>query len=136
MTLVVDASAVVAALVDNGPIGRWAEAALTSQDLASPHLMPAEAANILRRASLSGEISDDVASMAHGDLLRLDVELFPYEPFAPRIWHLRRNVTAYDAWYVAAAESLGASLATLDQRLSRASGPRCAILTPSGGATP
>lgn len=55
----------------------------------------------------------------------LDLILFPSEPFAPRIWQLRYNLTAYDAWYVAIAESLELSLATLDLRLARASGPIC-----------
>lgn len=50
MTLVVDASVVMAAMVDNGPVGRWAEALVTSDALAAPHLMPVEVANILRRA--------------------------------------------------------------------------------------
>jgi predicted nucleic acid-binding protein len=46
------------------------------------------------------------------------------------VWELRENVTAYDGWYVALAESLGARLATLDVRLTKASGPRCAFTTP------
>ena len=131
MTLVVDASVVVAALIDNGPEGMWAEQMLGSDDLAAPHLMPVEAANILRLAALSGDISQDSASLAHGDLMALPVELFPYEPFAPRVWELRRNVTAYDAWYVALAEALDSALATLDKRLILASGPRCAFRTTS-----
>ncbi len=131
MTLVADASVVAAALVDSGPDGTWAERILESDDLAAPHLMPAEVANILRRAFLAGEISDDTASLAYADLLALDVELFPYEPFAERVWDLRANVTAYDAWYVAVAETLGARLATLDTRLSRASGPRCRFAIPA-----
>lgn len=45
------------------------------------------------------------------------IELFPYDPFAERIWALRDNVTVYDAWYIAVAESLGAPLATLDLTL-------------------
>jgi predicted nucleic acid-binding protein len=79
---------------------------------------------------VSGEISADTASLAHADLLGLRVELFPYAPFAARIWELRENVTAYDAWYVALSESLDASLATLDARLSRAPGPRCRFERP------
>lgn len=130
MTLVVDASMVVAALVDSGPDGQWAERLLESDHLAAPHLMPAEATNILRRASQSGHISTDTASLAHADLLALTVGLFPYEPFAPRIWELRENVTAYDGWYVAVAESLDARLATLDRRLIGAAGPRCGFAAP------
>ncbi|MEY4579670.1 MAG: hypothetical protein RL701_4373 [Pseudomonadota bacterium] len=38
MTLVVDASVVVAMLVDSGPDGQWAELELSADDLAAPHL--------------------------------------------------------------------------------------------------
>jgi len=130
VTLVVDASVVVAALIDPGPAGTWAESVLLPGPLAAPHLMPVEAANILRRSALAGDISTDVASLAHQDLVSLRVEYFPYTPFASRAWELRSNVTTYDAWYVALAESLGARLATLDARLSRASGIRCEFTVP------
>ena len=130
MTLVVDASLVAAALADGGPVGSWAEFMLGAHDLAAPHLMPSEVANILRRAELAGEISRETASLAHADLLALRVALFPYEPFAGRVWELRANLTAYDAWYVALAETLGTRLATLDARLAQASGPRCDFALP------
>lgn len=133
MTLVVDASFVVAALVDSGPDGTWADGLLGTDDLAAPHIMPAEVANILRRAESAGQISADTAALAHGDLLSMAVALFAYEPFGARVWEMRGNVTAYDAWYVAVAESLGAKLATLDRRLVRATGPLCAFSTPPGG---
>ena len=132
MTLVVDASAVVAALVDDGEVGRWAEAALDGEGLAPPHLMPFEAANILRRVAHRGDISEDVARLAHADLLDLTVDLVDYESLGSRAWALRNSVTVYDAAYVALAEALDAPMMTLDLRLSRASGPRCAFLTPSG----
>jgi len=133
VTLVIDASTVVAALIDSGTDGRWAEPLLTGDSLAAPHLLTAEASNILRRSALAGAISAEQASLAYSDLLDLRVELFPYAPFAIRIWDLRDNVTCYDAWYVALAEALNAPLATLDVRLAKASGPRCRFLvsTPS-----
>ncbi len=130
MTLVVDASVVVAALVDNGQAGSWAEGLLSGNALAAPHLLPVEVANVLRRASLAGELSADTASLAHGDLADLRAELFPYEQFAQRVWDLRMTVTPYDAWYVAVAELLDAPVATLDQRLAHAPGPRCRFVTP------
>ena len=130
MILAVDAAVVVAALVDNGPAGQWAELQLLAEELVAPHFMPVEVANILRRSAMAGDISSDVASIAHEDLLALSVELFPDQPFAARVWELRDNLTAYDAWYVAVAESLNAPLATLDMRLSRASGSDCTFLTP------
>jgi predicted nucleic acid-binding protein len=130
VSLVVDAGLVVAALVDGGSDGVWAESILGAGDLAAPHLMPVEVANVLRRAVRARDISDEIASLAHRDLLGLRVELFPYEPFAARVWELRSNTTAYDAWYVALAESLDAPLATLDRKLSRAAGPRCKFRVP------
>ena len=50
---------VVAGLTDSGADGRWAESLLAGDSLAAPHLMPVEAANILRRAALAGDISAD-----------------------------------------------------------------------------
>lgn len=132
MTLVVDASVVVATLTDRSTAGRWAAEVLSAgaRGVAAPHLMPVEVASALRRAELAGFVSGDAASLAHGDLLELAVTLHPYVPYAERAWQLRANVTAYDAWYVALAEALGAPLATLDARLARAAGPRCEFLTP------
>ena len=89
MTVVVDASVVVAALASADATGKWAESVLAGEPLAAPHLMPVEAASILHRAELAGEISADAASLAHADLRRLRVEYFPYDPFAERIWELR-----------------------------------------------
>ena len=130
MTVVIDASVVVAALIGEGPDASWAEETLSRGPLAGPHLLPVESANILRRAALARDIPPELASLAYQDLLRLPVELFPYAPFADRIWDLRGNLTTYDAWYVALAESLGARLATLDARLSRAPGIGCEVVVP------
>jgi len=71
------------------------------------------------------------AAGALSDLLRLDLTLVPFEPFALRVWELRGTVSSYDAWYVAAAEALRLPLATLDRRLSRASGPTCRFRCPA-----
>lgn len=130
MTVVIDASVVVAALVDAGADGTWAETVLGSGPLAAPHLMPIEAANILRRAELAGTITAGAARLAHADMLALRVALYPYEVLAARAWALRPNLTTYDATYVALAEALGSPLATLDRRLARAPGPRCVFRTP------
>lgn len=131
MTVVVDASLVVAALVDSGSDGRWAESMLESGALAAPHLLPVEVANVLRRAVAAGDVSADSASLAHADLLGLRIGLFAYEPFADRVWKLRGGVSAYDAWYVALAESLDAPLATLDRRLTRSTGVQCRFAIPA-----
>lgn len=130
MTLVIDASLVVAALADGGHTGQWAEGVLLSDHLAAPHLMPVEVANILRRAALAGDVSSDTASLAHADLQALRLDLFPYAPVASRAWALRENLTSHHAWYVALAELLDAKLATIDRRLARAPGPECEFVLP------
>lgn len=128
--LVCDASAVVAMLIDSGPDGRWATAALTDAELAAPSLIAFEAANIIRRQELAGMISSDQAAQAHSDLLDLAIEEWPYQLLADRGWQLRRNLSIYDASYVALAELLGSTLVTLDKRISGAPDLGCAIATP------
>lgn len=128
--MVVDASVVVSALLDGGDEGRWSEEVLLTETLLAPHLAPVEVSNVLRRAALAGRISAEICDLAHADLQRIIFELFPFAPFAARVWELRENVTAYDAWYVALAESAGCALATLDRRLAEARGPTCEMLVP------
>jgi predicted nucleic acid-binding protein len=127
----IDASVLVAGVADAGSEGRWAEAIIAGSSLVAPALLLVEATNILRRFELARKLTRSEATAAYADLLRLDVELFPFEPFAERIWELRAGVTSYDAWYVAVAEALQLPLATLDRRLSRARGPRCEFLLPA-----
>ena len=55
-------------------------------------------------------------------LAELDLERYSHTPLLPRIWALRRNLTAYDAAYVALAEVLEATLLTSDRRFAAASG--------------
>lgn len=130
MSAVVDASLLVAAVADSGGEGVWAEGVVAAGGLVAPHLVFAEAVNVLRRLEASGRLSRLEAGAAARDLLQLDMELVSYPPFADRIWELRHNVTAYDAWYVAVAEALDIPLATLDRRLAAAEGPRCPFSTP------
>ena len=120
----------VAALVDASPVGSWAESVLASGPLAAPHLLPIETANVLRRLALAGDISSDVAALAHRDLRAIRMELFPYAPLGERVWELRQNVTSYDACYVALAELLRVPLATLDARLTRIPGATCEFRLP------
>ena len=125
---VVDASVVVDALVGVGPQGQAAEHALQTQPaLDAPALLKAEALSVLRRAEARGDITQSVARDALDQLARLGVRPHPVDPFLERMWELRNNLSAYDAWYVALAERLGTNLLTTDQRLAAAPGPHCPI---------
>ena len=130
MSGVIDASALVAALVDSGHDGVWARNAILKRSLAAPELALVETSNLLRRLELSGSVSRLEATAAHRDLLRLKLDLYPFAPFAERVWELRSNLTSYDAWYVALAEALDWPLLTLDRRIGRAGTPRCEVLVP------
>jgi predicted nucleic acid-binding protein len=130
LSIVIDSSVLVAALVDSGPNGDWAEDILAGGLLQAPELVRAEATNIFRRLERAKLISTPEANAAQEDLMQLDIDLFPFEPFADRIWELRHNVTSYDAWYVAIAEALKLPLATLDEPLSKSNGVTCKFLMP------
>lgn len=136
MTFVVDASVVVAALIDTGSEGQWAEQVLQCDQIVAPTLLQVECTNVLRRLTASGEIIDLEASMAQKDLMLLPISLFPFEPFADRVWVLRHNLSSYDAWYVAIAETLNFPLATMDSRLINAPGPTCEFLRTSDDPSP
>lgn len=130
MALVLDASCVVAALLSADSNGNWARDILLTDDLVAPELILAEVGCVLRKLELSKAISQLEAAAAHRDLLRIEIQFFPYAPLAKNVWRLRGNITTFDATYVSLASSLGAQLATLDLKLSRAAINWCACLTP------
>ncbi len=127
---VCDASAVVGLLLDSGPDGRWVADALSGAVLIAPSVMLFETGNLIRRHELAGLVSPDQAAQAHADLLDLSIEQWPYELLGARVWELRKNLSNYDASYVAVAELTGAPLVTLDRRIGRAPNIRCTVTTP------
>lgn len=127
---VIDASVVVAGLLDDGDEGRWARGVLADPSVIAPHLLPVEVTQTVRRLVHSGAISDDVGAFAMDDLIDLALPLHDFAPYADRVWELRAGVTAYDAWSIALAETFDVPLATLDHRLTKATGPRCDFLLP------
>lgn len=127
---VCDASAVVALLLDAGPDGRWAAEMLGGAGLVAPTLVMFESSNIIRRHEMAGLVSTDQAAQAHVDLLDLSIEQWPYELLGVRVWELRKNLSSYDACYVAVAELSDAPLVTLDRRIIRAPNLRCTVAIP------
>lgn len=125
--IVVDASAVLAMLVVNDTAFDPIASRLASARLHAPDHLPVEVTNVLRRRRNAGILSEVEARFAFDAFLRLPTQLWPLESLAVRVWELGHNLTSYDAAYVAIAEHLSAPLITADARLSRASGPRCAI---------
>lgn len=82
---------------------------------------------MLRRFVATKTLAAPRAAEALNDLADLGIVRYPHDMLLPRIWELRRNLTAYDGAYVALAEALTAPLLTLDARLGRSSGHRARI---------
>ena len=92
------------------------------ETLYAPHLLDLEVAQVLRRYCASGEMDAERGREALRDLADIPISRYPHDVFLPRIWELRPNMTAYDAAYVALAETLPAPLLTRDTRLASAPG--------------
>ncbi|SFP85825.1 Predicted nucleic acid-binding protein, contains PIN domain [Geodermatophilus dictyosporus] len=128
---VLDASVVIDAMAVSGPAGDRARRLVAGEAwLHVPSVVGAEITSALRGMVLRGVLTTGDARVAAVRASRLRARRYPFEPFLARVWDLRDNVTVYDAWYVALAESLGAPLVTADDRLRRADGPRCEVLSP------
>jgi predicted nucleic acid-binding protein len=127
--IVIDSSALLPGLLDrrrsDGALLR--EVLQRDDDLNAPHLLDLEMLQALRRLVRHGEITPVQAEVALEDLASLPLERYPHEVFMRRIWELRDSLSAYDAAYVALAETLGACLVTADQRIATAPGVDCAV---------
>ena len=121
--MVIDASAALAALLNDGP----ARATLSNEQAHAPHLVDSEIASGIRRQVTSRTVSAKAGWAALDTWRRLGVVRYPAVALLERVWQLRDNLSAYDATYVALAETLGCGLLTADARLSRAPGTRCPI---------
>jgi predicted nucleic acid-binding protein len=126
--IVVDASVLANAVADDGMDGRRVRRDLREAGgLAAPDLVDVETVAVLRKRWLAGTLTDRRFAAAVTDLEELDVDRHPVLPFMRRAYELRANVTAYDATYVALAETLDCELWTADRRLANANGPTCLI---------
>lgn len=121
--IVLDASAVLELLLGTSAGRSVADRiAVQSETLHAPHLLDLEVAQVLRRYCAGSALDLERARIALDDLSALDLYRYPHEPMLERIWQLRDNLTAYDAAYVALAETLNAPLLTFDARLANAPG--------------
>ena len=61
------------------------------------------------------------------EFIQAPIQRYGHLALLDRIWHLRANLTSYDASYVALAELLGVDLLTVDRRLAGVPGIRCQV---------
>jgi predicted nucleic acid-binding protein len=121
--IVLDASAAIEILLNSPTGSRLLDRISSAGDtLHVPYLLDMEVVQVLRRFVRSGDMSADRAGEALKDFLDMPLLRYPHQPFLSRVWELRSQVTAYDAVYLALAETLPAPLVTADRRLARTSG--------------
>jgi predicted nucleic acid-binding protein len=125
--LVVDTSAIVAALVERPQPASLVERLGADGDLHAPHLIDVEIVHVLRRLARRGELPQPRAAAALEDYGELAIVRYPHIMLLERMWELRDNLTAYDAAFVALGEALGVPLITADERLASAAGHRAKV---------
>ena len=123
---VVDASVAVEYLLRT-PLGLTLADTIEDASLLAPELMDAEVLSVLRRATLSGRLDEERASPAVEDLTRWPVDRVPHRSLAPLAWRYHRNVSTYDAFYIATARAHDLPLLTADGRLARTPNPGIVI---------
>lgn len=126
--IVLDASAAIEMLLLTAK-GNAVYARIGKETLHAPHLLDLEIAQVLRRAISSKQVTEQRASAALADWLNFSLNRYDHDLLLHRVWALRKNVTAYDAAYLALAEILGAPLVTCDLRLAKAPGHKAKIET-------
>ena len=126
--MVLDASAAIDYVTRAS--GRWESIAERIEAVAflhAPDLFGLEVIQGLRRVERAGVLSELRLLDCLTALAELRVVYHDHAPLLRRVWSLRRNLTAYDAAYVALAEALDAPLLTSDARLARTAGHNATI---------
>lgn len=88
--------------------------------LLAPELLDVEVLSVLRRGVLRRELAEERALRAIDDLMDWPIDRIPHRSLVWAAWQHGNNVTAYDAFYVAAARLSDAPLITADGPLARA----------------
>ena len=93
-----------------------------------PSIFDAEVLSALRGLVRGGKFDGTAAAELIPDLMVLPIDRWHMSPLLPRMWELReKNLTPYDATYVALAELTGAVLVTGDERITVSPGAHCDI---------
>jgi predicted nucleic acid-binding protein len=124
VTCVVDCSAVIR-LLANKPGDELLRQRL-ARTVHAPALIDAEISSVVRGLAITTKpnvrISAERARQMLTDYAGLRIVRHPMRPLQARAFDLRGNLTAYDAMYIALAESLSLPLLTDDAKLAGAPG--------------
>src|SRR6516164_4772003 len=123
--IVSDASVAVELLLRTS-LGENLARRLKGATLVAPAVIDCEVLAVLRKLVLGKEVRDDRASAALDDLSLWQVRRLAGADLLCEAWSLRHNLSAYDAFYVAAARLYDAQVLTADGPLARA--PRLGVV--------
>ncbi len=118
--IVLDAAAAVDLRLGTERSGGVAQLLRTVTQAHAPELIDPEVISVVRRWTLRGWLSVGTGERAVEELGELALVRHRHATLRHRAWELRDRCSAYDACYVALAETLGATLITTDARLARA----------------
>ena len=118
----VDASAAAEYLLRT-PLGLKLAPLMDDALVLAPELLDVEVLSVLRRAMLRGHLAEQRATKALEDLRDWPIVRLSHGALLEEAWRYRHNVSAYDAFYVAAAHLSHAPLLTADGPLARAPVP-------------
>ena len=92
-----------------------------------PDVIDVEFHHAIRGLLLGRKISAERAEHARNLFTDMPAIRFPSRALTDRVWSLRYNLTAYDACFVALAESLDIPLVTCDEKQATASGHQALV---------
>lgn len=118
--IVLDASAAVDLLLGTDRAAGLRKVLRTVTEVHAPELIDPEVVAVIRRWTLRGWIDAETGGRAVDELGELALVRHRHATLRRRAWELRDRCSAYDACYVALAETLDARLLTTDTRLGRA----------------
>lgn len=120
--MVVDASTVIRLLANRGIDDMLRRRMSAPRTLHAPHLIDAEVGSGIRGLLLGRKVDRERAGEMVADFASLRITRHPMLPYLSRVIDLRDNLSAYDAAYVALAETLAIPLLTTDAKLAGATG--------------
>jgi predicted nucleic acid-binding protein len=121
---VVDTSALIRLFVPDGPRPEGFDDFLRGVERGintaiAPELLAAEAADVVNKKRILGELSKNESNRLLNDLLSLPIRLFAHRPILLRAFDLAREyqLTVYDTLYLALAENHGAFIFSVDRKM-------------------
>ena len=124
---IIDTSAVIRLFIDDGPIPDGLEKFLTEVERGNaialaPELMLFEAANVLYKKMLRGELTSEEAKSLLDEITRLPIRREGHVPIIQRSFAIAENtnLTVYDSLFLVLAEYRNGVLFTGDNKLLQA----------------